>query len=114
MMISSLYTTPAYPNSMTNTKKSNLYQSQNQTNYKVWLPNENCIYPGGTGDGQNIYVTYTADSHDDDPIVRIRGTGSNGSTFDFVKYINEINPQNASYAEMCALSRQGAPYGKPA
>lgn len=103
MMISSLYSTLAYPNSMINTKKSNLYQSQNQTDYKVWLPNENCIYSGGTGDGQNIYVTYTADSRDDDPIVRIRGTASDGSTFDFVKHINEINPKNASYAEMCAL-----------
>lgn len=102
-MISSLYSTLAYPNSMINTKKSNLYQSQNQTDYKVWLPNENCIYSGGTGDGQNIYVTYTADSRDDDPIVRIRGTASDGSTFDFVKHINEINPKNASYAEMCAL-----------
>lgn len=103
MMISSIYTTSSHQNSITNTKKPNLSQSQSKTNYKVWLPNENCIYSSGTGDGQNIYVAYTADSRDDDPIVRIRGTASNGSMFDFIKHINEINPQNASYAEMCAL-----------
>lgn len=95
-MIPALASTPHF-------QTSNIYQLQNKSNYTVWLPNENCIYSGGTGDGQNIYITYTADSRADDPIVRIRGTSSNGSTFDFIKHINEINPQNASYAEMCAL-----------
>ncbi len=69
------------------------------------MPGENCIYTGGWMGGrifQNIYVEYTEDATAEDPIVRITGEADGGS-FDFVCRINDIDPSNASYAEMTAL-----------
>ena len=71
----------------------------------IQLPSENCVYTGGMKGNrinQNVYVEYTENSSDDDPIVRISGEADSGS-FDFVCHINDINPQNASYAELSAL-----------
>ena len=44
----------------------------------------------------------TEDSTEDDPIVRIKGHSASGE-FDFTRHIKDIDPSNASYAEMCAL-----------
>ena len=71
----------------------------------IYLPGENCIYTGGMkGErvNQNVYVEYTEDSTEDDPIVRIKGEADSGH-FDFICHINDIDPRNASYAEMSAL-----------
>jgi len=57
--------------------------------------------PGKTG-MQTVYVEYTADSTQEDPIVQISGTADSGK-FDFICHINDIDPTRASYAEMAAL-----------
>lgn len=51
---------------------------------------------------QEFCAHYTEDSTPEDPIVRITGVG-NGGPFDFLCHINDVNPANASYAELAAL-----------
>lgn len=71
----------------------------------IQLAGKNCVYTGGMkGErvNQNVYVEYTEDSTEDDPVVRISGEADSGH-FDFICHINDINPRNASYAELSAL-----------
>lgn len=63
---------------------------------------EDTIYYGMDGNNQDVHVTLTEDSTEDDPIVRIKGHSVSGE-FDFTRHIKDIDPSNASYAEMCAL-----------
>ena len=70
--------------------------------HTVPMRTENTLYFGGQGDGQDVLVTLTEDSTEDDPIVRIQGHSLSGE-FDFIRHIKDIDPSNASYAEMCAL-----------
>lgn len=63
---------------------------------------EDTIYYGMDGSNQDVHVTLTEDSTEDDPIVRIKGHSASGE-FDFTRHIKDIDPSNASYAEMCAL-----------
>lgn len=67
------------------------------------LKDENYVFYIGHGDGQDVYVEYTEESTPSDPVVHITGHSLTG-TFDFITHINDINPQNASYAELCALA----------
>ena len=67
----------------------------------LYLRRENTIYSGGIG-YQTVYAEYTFDSTEEDPVVRIKGQASDGE-FDFTCHINNIDPKQASYAEMCAL-----------
>lgn len=76
-------------------------QQTEQGPIRMYLPRENTIYSGGPG-YQTVYVEYTTDSTAQDPIVRIRGQASSGE-YDFICHINDIDPEQASYAEMCAL-----------
>ena len=69
------------------------------------MAGENCVYTGGMkGErvNQNVYVEYTEDSTEDDPVVRISGEADSGP-FDFICHINDIDPRNTSYAELAAL-----------
>lgn len=69
------------------------------------MPGENTVYSGARGGrdaAQAIYAEYTADSTPEDPVVRITGTADSGP-FDFTCHIRDIDPSNASYAEMAAL-----------
>lgn len=74
--------------------------------FHLRMPGENTVYSGScvgkNGTMQEIYAEYTVDSTPDDPIVRVSGTSDNGS-FDFICHVNDIDPSNASYAEMAAL-----------
>lgn len=67
---------------------------------------ENILCSGGVGgtNPQTYEAEFTADSTDEDPIVRIRGMASSGE-FDFTCHIRDIDPRNASYAELAALNR---------
>lgn len=67
---------------------------------------ENILCSGGVGGAnpQTYEAEFTADSTDEDPIVRIRGTANSGE-FDFTCHIRDIDPRNASYAELAALNR---------
>lgn len=76
-------------------------QQTDQVPIHLYLPRENTIFSGGTGT-QSVYAEYTADSTAEDPIVRLRGEASSGE-YDFICHINDIDPKQASYAEMCAL-----------
>ena len=71
---------------------------------RMRLPHQNCVYTGGLRNcvNQNVYAEYTEESTEDDPIVRISGE-ADGGPFDFTCHINDIDPRNASYAEMSAL-----------
>ena len=71
---------------------------------RLYLRTEKSVYSGGIGmgGGQTVYAEYTDDSTADDPIVRIVGKDSSGE-YEFIRHINDIDPTNASYAEMCAL-----------
>lgn len=80
-------------------------ESPGADRFTIRLPGENCVYTGGIMGSrihQNVYVEYTEDSTADDPVVRISGEADSGS-FDFVCHINDIDPRNASYAELSAL-----------
>jgi hypothetical protein len=75
-------------------------------NIHLRMKGENCIYSGGrfsdSATFQNIYAEYTSDSTAEDPVVRISGTAESGK-FDFICHIRDIDPSNASYAELSAL-----------
>lgn len=70
------------------------------------MPGENTVYSGarggGNGTAQEIYAEYTADSTPEDPVVHVTGTADSGP-FDFVCHVHDIDPSNASYAEMAVL-----------
>lgn len=69
------------------------------------MPGENTVYSGALGGrdaAQEICAEYTADSTPEDPMVRVTGRADSGP-FDFTCHINDIDPSNASYAEMAAL-----------
>lgn len=68
----------------------------------LYLRTENTLYSGSLGGTQTVYAEYTPDSIDEDPVARIRGNNPDGE-FDLICHINEIDPTNASYAELCAL-----------
>ena len=70
----------------------------------VRLPGENCIYSGGDGSGQSAYIEYTDYSTENDPVVRIMGKSLSGE-YDQIVHINDIDPSNATYPELCALFR---------
>lgn len=69
-------------------------------------PVENTVFSGGCGGRNNtfqeIYAEYTADSTPENPVVHISGTSDSGP-YDFTCHIRDIDPSNASYAEMAAL-----------
>lgn len=70
--------------------------------HTVYIPGPNCVYSGGDGLGQTAYAEYTTASTESDPIVRITGHSLSGD-YDKTVHINEIDPENATYPELCAL-----------
>lgn len=69
-------------------------------------------HPGERGifsvtDAQDRYVTvaYTEDSQENDPVVLIKwGQTNKGEHFEKTVHIKDIDPRNATYPEMCALT----------
>ncbi len=66
------------------------------------IPDGNCVYSGGDGQGQTAYAEYTSESTAADPIVRITGHSLTGD-YDKTVHINDIDPSHATYPELCAL-----------
>lgn len=60
------------------------------------------LFYEGIGNGQDVHVLLMEGSTEEDPVVRIKGHSYSGE-FDFTCHINDIDPRNASYAEICAL-----------
>ena len=80
---------------------SDTQQESNTSAIIMYLPTKDTVYSGGIG-YQTVYAEYTSYSTEEDPVVRIKGQDSDGE-FDFTCHINDIDPKQASYAEMCAL-----------
>lgn len=68
----------------------------------VYMLNETCIYSGGGPNGQSVHVMYEEESTAEDPIVRVFGNSQSGE-YEKVVHINDIDPTNATYPELCAL-----------
>lgn len=68
----------------------------------VYMLDEICIYSGGGRNGQTVNVMYTPDSTAENPTVKIFGHSLSGD-YEEVVHINDIDPTNATYAELCAL-----------
>lgn len=70
------------------------------------MPAENTVYSaaraGRNNTMQELYAEYTVDSTPEDPIVRVSGTSDSGP-YDFTCRVKDIDPSNASYAELAAL-----------
>lgn len=70
------------------------------------MPSETTVYSGAhigrNGTMQEVYAEYTADSTFEDPIVRVSGVSDSGP-YAFTCHIKDIDPSNASYAELAAL-----------
>ena len=70
------------------------------------MPTENTVcsaaHAGRNNTMQEVYAEYTADSTSEDPIVRISGVSDSGP-FDFTCHIGDVDPSNASFAELAAL-----------
>ena len=72
------------------------------TVHKVIMLGPNGLHFSGGGDGQNVHAEYTPASTPDDPIVRISGDAL-GGRYEKVVHLNDVDPANASYPELCAL-----------
>ncbi|WP_325200785.1 hypothetical protein [Oscillibacter sp.] len=70
------------------------------------MPTENTVYSGAhagrNSTMQEVYAEYAPDSTPEDPVVRITGVSDSGP-YDFTCHIKDVNPSNASYAELAAL-----------
>ena len=69
---------------------------------KVYMLDEQCIYSSTAADGQSVHVMYEENSTPEDPVVRIFGNSQSGA-YEEIVHINEIDPSNATYPELCAL-----------
>lgn len=98
------------PQSTSTNKEKTSFTYQLSANHRVIVGSgvtipmwtKDTIYYGMDGNNQDVHVTLAEDSTEDDPIVRIKGHSASGE-FDFTRHIKDIDPSNASYAEMCAL-----------
>lgn len=69
---------------------------------------EDTLWAGGLGEAvvdeweQTVHVQLMKDSTEEDPVVRIT-VQAHGKEYDFTRHIKDIDPRNASYAEMAAL-----------
>lgn len=97
---------PALADGLSTKPRTGTHQLIQGPNIHLRMKGENCIYSGGrfsnSATFQNIYVEYTPDSAAEDPVVRISGTADSGE-FDFICHVRDIDPSNASYAELSAL-----------
>lgn len=82
--------------------KNSTPSSKSSHSFHVYMLSKDCIYSGGGYGGQSVNVMYTIDSTAEDPIVKIFGTSMSGS-YEEVVHINDIDPTNATYPELCAL-----------
>jgi len=70
---------------------------------QVFLPNDKTVCSHGHGTDQYVYAVYTEDSTAEDPIVRIYCRAKSG-TYEYTCRLNDVDPENAPYAELCALN----------
>ena len=97
--VSAFTNAPAYTQNARKTQGSNFDISKPIT---VYMLDEQCIYSSTAADGQSVHVMYEEDSTPEDPVVRIFGNSQSGE-YEEIVHINEIDPSNATYPELCAL-----------
>ena len=97
--VSAFTNAPAYTQNARKTQGSNFDISKPIT---VYMLDEQCIYSSTAADGQSVHVMYEEDSTPEDPVVRIFGNSQSGA-YEEIVHINEIDPSNATYPELCAL-----------
>jgi len=75
------------------------------SNKVLKLPNvtEDTLYAQTVGDEQSVHIQLTKDTTEENPVLRIT-VRYYDKEYDFTRNVKEIDPQNATYAEMCALA----------
>lgn len=63
----------------------------------------NALYTTGGGNGQELHLNYDESSTEDNPVIKAWGFDSNGKEYEELIYVNQVNPRNATIAEMKAL-----------
>ena len=97
--VSAFTNASAYTQNARRTQGSNFDISKPIT---VYMLDEQCIYSSTAADGQSVHVMYEKGSTPEDPVVRIFGNSLSGE-YEEIVHINEIDPSNATYPELCAL-----------
>lgn len=97
--VSAFTNASAYTQNARRTQGSNFDISKPIT---VYMLDEQCIYSSTAADGQSVHVMYEEGSTPEDPVVRIFGNSQSGE-YEEIVHINEIDPSNATYPELCAL-----------
>lgn len=65
---------------------------------------KDALYTTGGGDnGQELHLNYDESSTEDNPVIKAWGFDSNGKEYEELIYVNQVNPRNATIAEMKAL-----------
>lgn len=78
-------------------------QSDNNLNGKHVTLNMGCLVSMAAGNGQELHMQYDESSTEENPVIRAWGKDSQGKAFEQKIYVNDIDPGNASPAEMKAL-----------
>lgn len=63
----------------------------------------NCLVSQVSGGGQELHMKYDESSTDENPVIYAWGKDSSGKAFETKIFVNDIDPHNASPAEMKAL-----------
>lgn len=79
--------------------------AQFQSGKVVKFPNvtENTLYAQTVGDDQSVHIQMTENTTEENPVLWIT-VRYYDKEYDFTRNVNDIDPRNASYAEMCALA----------
>lgn len=101
-MIGGIARTIPFAQSSPHTSKASPAGTDSALSFTVYMLDDKCIYSGGGHNGQSVNVVYTDDSTAEDPIVKIFGKSLSGN-YEEVVHLNDIDPTNATYAELCAL-----------
>lgn len=61
------------------------------------------LYTTGGGNGQELHLNYAESSTEENPVIKAWGVDSRGKEYEELIYVNQVDPRNATIAEMKAL-----------
>lgn len=65
---------------------------------------KDALYTTGGGDnGQELHLNYDESSTEENPVIKAWGVDSRGKEYEELIYVNQVDPRNATIAEMKAL-----------
>ena len=73
-------------------------------NHHITLKSGYLYSAGNPESGQELHMKYDESSTEEDPVMLVTGKDMQGNEFTEKIHLNEINPENATPAEMTALS----------